>query len=418
MSLHSQRSSPQLDQTRESAADEEIPVKIVDGLVIVEVGVDGVQRPLRLLLDTGAPTLIRPDVLATIQFSQDESWKTKSATDAFGRPLELEAILLNQISIGSMNFNEIPAVVLDTPVFDLFCPPIDGLLGNNGASTAPGFLERVAVEINHDRSSIRLFKGSAHREYGGSLLPMRNYSVSATGTKEYASTPTVPILVDGTVFWAELDTGAGGLSEMAIDVFRSLGRTTEDEGVREFRGVDTVAAGGPGPQTRNWIATIDDVQFGGWSLGSVPFRIVHPPEGKRFDLRIHQDILRRFNFLLDSRNSEMRLEAREPSVVVPKLATQMMWGRQNGLIVAVGLLEGGAVQSAGVQLGDEIVAVGNLAATAGDTDSICAARIEMRRTSNAPIRLRLRREGKEFTIMLPREEPFGTVSESPTSRVE
>jgi hypothetical protein len=400
---------PKVDRARPIVASAEVPIEIVWGLVIVDARVDGLQRPLRLLLDTGAQTVIRSEILETINYAKDESWSTQSVTDASGRPLDLKAVLLKRVSIGAMNLENVPAAGLDAPVFDAFCPPIDGLLGHGGPSSRIGFLDRVVVTIDRDNRVLKLSRGGEQGETGDTVLPIRNYSLTAFGTKEYSSTPQIPILLDGHLHWAALDTGGGGLSEMTVDSFRSLGRTIEDEDVHAFMGVDSIAAGGIPPQAKSWLALIDDVQLGGIDVGSVWFRIVESRKGKRSHIRLNQNLLRLFELVLDHRKNEVRATARESSPASSRLETQMMWGRQNGKIVMVGILERGVAQSAGIRLGDELLAVGNEIVESGNPKSICAVRLEMRRPSDKALKLRLRRGGEFFEVALPREETLSNL---------
>jgi len=194
-----------------SVSDTEIPLEIAYGHVIVEVGVEGLERPLRLILDTGAETVIRSEVLETVNYARDESWSTQSVTDASGMPLDLKAVVLKRVSIGAMDFANVPA--------------------------------------------------------------------------------------------------AG-------------------------------------------------------------------------------------------------LEMRQSSPDSSRLETQVMWGRQNGKMVLVGLLKGGAAESAGIRIGDESLVVGDIEVEVGNSKSVCAARRELRRPSENPVKMRLRRAGQVFEVALPREETF------------
>jgi predicted metalloprotease with PDZ domain len=183
-----------------------------------------------------------------------------------------------------------------------------------------------------------------------------------------------------------------------------LGRTIEDENVHAYLGANSITVSGAVRQAKSWLALIDDVQLGGIDVGSVWFRIVESREGGRAHLQLNQNYLRLFKLVLDHRKNEVRATPRESYPESARLKTQMMWGRQNGKIVMVGLLEGGAVQSAGIKMGDELLAVGGEIVETGNPKSFCAASLEARRPSEKALKLRLRREGQVFEVVLPREE--------------
>ncbi len=77
----------------------EIPVQIKNGLIFVEVFVNG--RPCNFLMDTGAPTLI------DAQLVEELGLKTKAfgtAVDSYDRRNRIDYTVLETITIDSINF--------------------------------------------------------------------------------------------------------------------------------------------------------------------------------------------------------------------------------------------------------------------------------------------------------------------------
>src|SRR5207247_229681 len=84
-------------------------------------------------------------------------------------------------------------------------------------------------------------------------------------------------LLGGQLLWAQLDTGAAGLSTMTSNVFlHLLGRAMDESDVREYVGDDGVSLGRSPGGKQSWVARIGDVRLGRYRFDSLPFRIVPP----------------------------------------------------------------------------------------------------------------------------------------------
>ena len=68
-----------------------------------------------------------------------------------------------------------------------------------------------------------------------------------------------------------------------------------------------------------------------------------------------------------------------------------------------GLLRGGAAQRAGVEVGDEVVMIGDARVEGVEPVSMCRA-IARSRKAGGNLQLRLRRDGAEYSVELPRAE--------------
>jgi predicted aspartyl protease len=384
-----------------------VPIEFLDDLPSIAVRVEGVGHPLRLILDTGGMTVIRADLAAEIEAMPDPSLIGARGTDADGTPLVLprDPVLLKRLSIGSMDFDAVPAAVVDSAVFDQTCPPFDGVLGTGGLSRTPGFLDRVAIEIDRDHRRARLTRRSMPLAAGTTVAPLRRYQMTTAREKVDDSGTFVPVLLQGHALWALLDTGASGLSTMTRDVFENvLGRTLDDSDLRTYTGEYTMSGAGPKATAHSWIASIPDVVFGAFGFESVEFRIVERRSDGVPMIGLNQGLLQYFNLVLDYPHSEVRLSAAGAGSGHPDLPLQLAWDVRDGRLVVVGLLEGGAAQQADIRLGDEVVMVGDAAVDSTDRASICMARAELRRPDGT-VHLVLRRDGKDFEAVLPRLEP-------------
>lgn len=383
----------------------EVPVDYEGDLPIIEARVEGLDRPLRLVLDTGSGTMLSAAASAGATSREDASVAGGRVVDSVGRPIEFVPVLLDRMEVGSLEFRDLPAMIVSSPLFSRFCPPVDGVLGTGGMSDMPGFFERVSVQIPRDGPWARISRASSSFE-GGVALPLRTYFVGEYGQKIDTNQMMIPVLIEEKLRWAILDTGSNGLSTMTLDVFTGLGRSLEDPDVRRYVGsIAMTPAGATQSTTPSWIASIAPIQVGVWELESHPFRIVEPREDGLPVIVLEQELLQHFNFVVDYRSKRVLVELADNDTPVGMLPLQLGWTIEVDRVVIVSMMEGGAAERAGVALGDEVLEVAGHRVDGRRPESVCRARQDWRR-SNTTLRLRLRRDGREFEVVLPRSEPI------------
>lgn len=111
---------------------ETIPFNFDNGLPIIKVNIEGVAY--NFLLDTGAPTIITPELASILKA---KTVKKSTVGDSQGNNSKQEFILIDDIKIGKLHFNDIGAVVIDLKqTFEIKCLAIDGIVGSNQMSNA------------------------------------------------------------------------------------------------------------------------------------------------------------------------------------------------------------------------------------------------------------------------------------------
>jgi hypothetical protein len=382
-----------------------VPIQFFHGLAIVQATLEGLERPVQLVIDSGSVSVIRRDLASQIAFEADRSVTSALYEDSMGRAIDAESILLRRVEVGRHAFEGVPAALIEPEVFDRICLSIDGVLGTGGLSNVPGFLDRVAVEMDRDLRRLRLSRDGSLLGQRGITLPLRRYIIDEHGEKIDNTSTWVPVVLGGELFWAELDTGATGLSTISVDVFTQiLGRSIEEADVREYIGEYAVSAGGLGDTGRSWIASIPGVQLGRYRLGDLRFRVVQSRKDGIPLIVLGQSLLEQFNITLDYEHREIRAAVAESRPFVDILPLQLGWHVQDGRTVIVGMLADGVAMNRGIELGDEVVTVGDQPIVQGDPKSMCNATMAWQ-SSDSPLELRLRRDGREFEVSLPRNEP-------------
>ena len=351
-------SSRESDQLRRLDSDVvEIPFDREKDLVIIQALIEGVGRPVRLVIDTGAPTIIREDVANRLGGEPDKSNSVRSASDGYGKSTPLVPLVIPEIRFDWLQFRRIPAVSLRSESFDLFCPPVDGLLGTRGMSRLHGLLEQSTLEIDYDAGLVRIHRVMELGASGDTTLPLRNYKVSRTGEKVNDTVSSVPVMIDGNLVWANLDSGGSGLSEMSLDFFVRLGRSVSEKSVRKYSGRHASTIAGSSSQVDSWLALVRDVKLGSIALGDVPFRIINLPSGGGSAVTLHQHLIGRFNLTLDYQRGEIVLAQRVAVPNVESFPVQVYLDPVKDSLEVAGVRSGGAAERAGLRLGDRIVSI-------------------------------------------------------------
>jgi hypothetical protein len=392
------------DCPRQRPHVEEVPVSFHSGIAIVEAQIEGLDRPVRLAIDTGAPTVIRAELADRIAYEADPSIDSRSLTDASGARVEMEPILLDRLSVGSFVFDALPAVLVRSDVFDLTCPPIDGVLGTGGPSSRDGFLDQVIVDLDRDSGVLRLLDDPSLLEELDTSVVLARYGFGHTGERFKIGESRVAVAIDDEFDWAAIDTGSMELSTIGRDAFEKLGRSVDDPDVVPYRGSAGISVGGTPDSGRSWITTFE-FEIGRITVRGLPIRVVETGSSPYAGLVLSQHFLRGFNLTLDYRHSELKLGLRASAIDLVSLPTQISFNVVDGKLVVIGLIEGGVAESSGVEIGDELIRVGGVEIDANNPALSCAIRLATD-TRVDDQSYRFRRGDREFDVILPAKEPL------------
>lgn len=103
---------------------EEIPYENRNGKIIIKVSINGINY--NFLLDTGAPMMISRKILKEVNA---EAVQHDQVTDVNGNKTSAQVVILNNLRVGNLTFNGLPAVA-GLPDF-LKCWNVDGIIGSN-----------------------------------------------------------------------------------------------------------------------------------------------------------------------------------------------------------------------------------------------------------------------------------------------
>lgn len=366
-------------KVQQKSFDREIPVQIRNGLIFVEVSING--RPCNFLMDTGAPTLIDARLVEELGL---ETKEFGTAVDSYDRRNRIDYTILNTVSLDSINFTRQVALVSDfrsIPVFD--CLNVDGLLGAS-------LMRSACWQMDYKNEVIRIQEDCKGFVYSANSIVMP-FRVNSQGT------PKLSVTLGDSL----------RLNYVTLDFGSSSGLSLDLEAVEERfdpAGADLFTAGAAGVGL--YGVELDSIWFmmpeellisrGDTILPGLRARI-RRKGGHLFGTQI----LREFRSTIDWQNNQLVLEpvGEKRSPVWNNFGCAL---QPNGEVLEVAQLvyPSMAVES-GLMLGDTVVAINSRPVSATD---FCEARALF--GAPEPIGLTVQRQEKRLEVKLLRQDLF------------
>lgn len=348
------------------------------GQVVVKVRLSALKpgipdRDFRFILDTGASSCVVDDSVPADFFWEEPAVDGGGATearDATGRNIATRLVSLKHLAIGGMVREDLLAVRMDlkgTMLGRLQDAPVDGILGMS-------FLEGTRFVVDPARRELRWW-----RDLPGVHLPL----------DMGLDRPTLTVRVGKTEVPCLLDTGANG-------AFQMTGSASPSEHPKPF-----LFAGASGQIVQGETIQTDQVAAGGKSWPKVPLNLTQPGES---DARIGQDVLFAaplgLDFMAGTVTFTLDAQGHLPYRRSPRRAPLIWDRRPTGACLRVGPVSPGSRWArAGLQQGDEVLAIGPLT---GQALTLRAA--QALSGQGTPLAWRIRRRGQERGVQVPAPE--------------
>jgi predicted aspartyl protease len=391
----------------EAPADPRVAVVVHGGLVLVPVRIDGLDRELTMVLDTGAPTVLRAEIARELGLTMST---TSGLEDPTGARLASTAIELPGVQVGAFQMRRVPAFAAELPDFAEQCVQIDGFLGV-GAERGSGFLDRTAIEIDYAGATIAFAPTGDALAPGGSRVPVQRHEIMPDGSSVVLPT-LAEIELGGRRQWAMLDTGNNASVSVSLGMFESLGRSLDEPGLVQRTGALSQTATGVQLGV-SYETRLGELGLGDQTVRGVPITVergddsvAEPVGARRILLGYH--LLRNFRVVLDIAGGFARfipVPGADPSAGARGLG--FAWRDIDGKISVVTLVAGGPAARAGIAVGDELVAVDDVALRSGDHAGQCAVREEIDAGVDAKLRIRVRSDAREQEVSLRAEPVLG-----------
>lgn len=198
-----------------------IPYVNVKEKIIIQVTIGDRER--RFIVDTGAPTMIIPELKKELK---SEVVKVVPITDANQEKDSLETVCLASISIDSIVFNDIPAVVAkSSSIFECF--EVEGIIGSN-------LLRNSVVQFDHNDQIIKLVDkpdklSLSGKQYADLSLDDQNSPIITIKLKNKRK------VMEEVLF----DTGMQGLYDVSLGKLEALQQYKTFEFIAEGHGSNT-----------------------------------------------------------------------------------------------------------------------------------------------------------------------------------
>ena len=379
----------------------EVPFKRQRGLVVVEAQVEGIDRPLRLAIDSGAPTVLRQRVADEMRVAQGSE---VSADDAEGRGVAARPLQIPKLRIGELEVGRVAGVSIALPILDRFCPPLDGVLGV-GLDIGSGFLDKVVTEIDPEKETVRFADSGEKLRPGGFVAPLRRRRMGADGEETLVTQFATRIYVGDQELWVTLDTGNNADIDVPRKVFEKLGYRVDGDDVVARHGALSFSAGGIS-ESESWVARLRTVRIGDHTFSSLPVNVTGGDEGSTYDILLGQSLFRKYVLVMDYPRKQVRyIATAEAPSGDPQPEVGFGWEEVEGKVRVLSLLEGSPAQQAGVALGDEVIRVAGVDVSVENPQSLCDARTA-ELDAEGPVGFTLRRPDGNVELTLERKPPL------------
>ncbi|NQZ46947.1 MAG: aspartyl protease family protein [Erythrobacter sp.] len=374
----------EVERTGEISA---LPIARHMGKLAIAASVNSIER--QFIFDTGSPTMIAKELADQLELDIIGS---NVGRDANGREVRTEFAIVERLDLGGVRFTNVPVMIFDFKAIDPDGCFFDG--GVIGSEIFPGSAWRI--DADNDR------------------LEISAWSDNLTQKEDEASTISAPLARFGyphaPIFGYRIgtfedrglfDTG----NSASIVLFNRVAgdarvqRQMQAGSIVEGRGSEGVSAGGLGDSVNLLRFELTSFELGASEpgaseLGPLPGIIRHAPP-----TLMGLGVMAKYNVTLDYPGSRIILEERaKEEERLPHPGYGLMVA--NGDLRVMQLYAGTKAESAGLMLGDHVVAIDGSAPPA--SDHACALHkwlIEDRPAANATS-LTVSRDGQEVLISL------------------
>ncbi len=357
-----------------------IPFEYRAGLPFVEVTVNG-EKGL-FLFDTGAPNVISED------FAEKLGVKTLAeakVNDSGGNSTKGNAnVKLDDVEIGGVHFYDTGAIVQNLKGSDIFnCLNFDGLIGANLMRLAFWKLDYRNQEISM-ASDLSQFGDMT----GYTKLPFK---------PKFTGTPVVSIeLNDQTISDLTFDTGSNGHTSFPVSSLKKF--SSELESIYSV-GATSYGVGGRAQSDTTFYIVMDSIRFGEIGMKN---KIVEFEEHAN---NIGSDFLRYFDFIMDWEAKVIYLK-KHSEYEYEHIESIGFGVNLEGGKVLVGYIYEGSASEESLQMGDEILRIGENDFENADPNLICELLKERKLVweDSDRVELLIRRNGEKISLSLDKKK--------------
>jgi len=378
---------------------EEIPFSYVNGIVVVKARVNGSERDLELILDTGAPTILSSAAIKELGVKDiTPSFVTDRST---GTLVESRFYRIDRLELGNVVFSNVGAMSMDSSMMGkLSCLAADGILGCNVTGSCCMRMDYKAgkIVLTDDIASLEKMDGT----FGVGFR---------TGSQK---TPVMRIvLCDSIPVDVTFDTGCNGALRLhSPDVRPLLAPGRPGRSARRAARPSFTARGESPPDSAvaEILLLADRIAVGDAVLSDVPLELSIGNDESGRNL-LGNRFLENFIVTLDSRNERIWFAPAEIegiSRIEPVLG--LTFSPYGGVVLVGTVYEGSEAAACGISPGDTIVAINGVDVSRLSPEEECGLlrdELKFAGDGDESVSLEIVRDGKRGLFTLARFDPLG-----------
>ncbi len=317
---------------KQTSFTEKIPFTFDSGLPIIKVEING--KHYNFLFDTGAPTVISPELQQLLQLKPKAVGKT---SDSQGNTNQQAFVKIPLLKIGSLQFENIGASVIDMKkVFEFKCMDFDGIIGANQ-------MEKAIWQIDYRNLVI-----TASNTISNFDIPKQAEILNFI-PKAGQMTPRVAVKIGNQIASTTFDTGAATDFSLPYQIYKSE--------VASINGVEAIGSSSSGIFGASKNATTTYKKVPSLAIGNIEIKnqIVAFNEGTT--AIIGNSFLKNYRLVLSWKENKIYL-IKELENQNEKLETYGIGLRYVNLKpTIVKIFKGTEAEKAGLLINDQIIAV-------------------------------------------------------------
>lgn len=327
-----------------------VPIEMRMDKLFIDAAVNGQIR--EFIFDTGSPTLITrefADELGLVTLAQNTGF------DAHGTPVTMDVAVAETLTLGGVTFTNVPVLIFDPAALELGPCVFDG--GVIGSEIFPGSVWRIDTET----LMLTISEERAADDRPAVRAPLSHFG--------YPHAPIIDYRIGDLSDRALFDTGSAEAVSLFAQVAeaRPVRRHIDAGSLREGRGIEGISAGGASEVGDLVRFTLDEFELAGVNLGPLHGTVRRAPP-----TLVGAGILSSYIVTLDYVNGEFQLSGRSaPEPRAPHAGYAISY--QDGQARVVQLFEGSPAAEAGLELGDQIIAIDGRSTRISEDNPLCSA---------------------------------------------
>lgn len=328
----------QSGRIKETSFREHIPFNFDYGVPIIQVNING--NKYNFLFDTGAATVISPELRNLLNLKTAVEDKV---SDSQGNGKQQEFVVIENMQIGNLNFQDIGAAVIDVKnIFEFKCMNYDGIIGANQ-------MAKAIWQIDYKNKML-----TATNHLTNLNIPS-NASTIDFEPRGYQKTPVVAVTIGNKTSFVTFDTGATTDFNFAIKNYK-----TE---LNNFKEVKTLGNTSTGIYGGSKSSTTSYIKIPAFSLGNKLLKNQIPTFSESATNLVGNAFFKNYKIIIDWNTKKIHMinEIELPNAKLENFGIGFRYVNNKPIIAKI--YKGSDAEKNGLLLNDQVIAIDKLNTT-------------------------------------------------------